>query len=120
MELQILVDAMAFYIVFLINCVGHWMPWFALGVLADESGELRREFAYIHGTLSILIGTALSFISRALSGSQQIDLWLAGVLIISHVFAAALGTFVPRLVDLRRDYIISRQDSEVYEQALTH
>jgi hypothetical protein len=114
----ILADGLACTVTFGFNFAGHWFPWRAFPFLVDERGELHRLLAYVHGTLSIVVGVVLAALWRSLAGEASIDVWDAVLFYLCDVAAAGLGTLVPYAIDSWAHKRTLEADRDIYEQAI--
>ena len=104
-------DYVLFVTVGLAQTAGHYIPWDVLPFLVDESGQLKRVAAYVHGCLWLWAGLFVFLEVRGPSVDTRLVLHFFTV----ELIAAAVGTVVPRLLEALRESHKLAEDVEDLE-----
>lgn len=99
-------------LVYVVNVAARWFPWHLIAAWTHD-GLLRREFAYVYGTASIVVGFSIWAMSQATITGR----W-ATVVLIANALAAGAAVLTTRLIDALVELRAMRADEVDYEQAL--
>jgi len=86
-------------VVALLQVAAHWFPWRVVPGAADAAGRLRRVWAYVYGTVTILLGMALWAGLWSLAGRGPCSPWVVVGGLALVIAAAGLGTLATYAVD---------------------